>query len=324
MSLRVWVAGTSVRTRQCLQALLTDTRIQVEGVITPAPKPTGRKAVITQNPVHETAENANLSVVLVENKLGTNTQATLKHFDQPDILLVVDFGYLVPAWLLNWPTLAPVNIHPSQLPRWRGSSPGQFTLLFGEDNSAVTVMVMNEGLDTGPIITQPPFVVDQTWTSAEYYAHAFNLIAEKLADILVEFSTTVQTTSQPEQSPTPTARRLDRDDGFVAWDVLKQLLTGSFDPSTAPIGAVSELLLEVQADTGNIYTVISRAIRAFSPWPGVWTTIPTTKGDKRLKIISLEASSSNRLVLDQVQLEGQSSTHWKNLQTSIPDFSEIA
>jgi methionyl-tRNA formyltransferase len=67
-------------------------------------------------------------------------------------LLVVDFGYLIPTWLLQLPAIAPLNIHPSELPKWRGSSPGQFALLFknlGRETTqtAVTLMVMNEGLD---------------------------------------------------------------------------------------------------------------------------------------------------------------------------------
>lgn len=324
MPISVWVAGTSERTAQCLQALRSDDRLQVNGVITPSPRLAGRKQVLTKNPVQELAEGAGLPIVLIEKKLGADTQAELAKFSRPDILLVVDFGYLVPKWLLDWPTTAPVNIHPSQLPRWRGSSPAQFALLFGEVDSAVTILVMNEGLDTGPIITQLPFGVTETWTSTEYYAHAFQMTTDKLADILVTFLENTATTPQPAESPTPTARQLDRNDGFVAWVLFKQLLTGQADPQAAPMGQLSELLLEVQADTGNIYSVVDRAVRAFSPWPGVWTTVPTTKGNKRLKILSLETSSRNRLTLGQVQLEGQSSTHWKNLQTLIPDLSEIA
>lgn len=352
--LAIWVAGTSQRTASCLQTLLADDRICVEGVLTPFPQrnhrvktqvlaeesPTGRSASnmsvsdlkaaldageLTPNPVHSLALTHQLATVLVtSNRIDGFVRHQIEEFSRPDILLVVDFGYFIPSWLLAWPMRAPINIHPSQLPRWRGSSPGQFALLYGEVESAVTVMVMNEGLDTGPVITQLPFPVEATWTSAEYYAAAFTLINQHLVEILLAFDPHQKLIPQPEESPTPIARKLNREDGFISWSVLKQLLAGTIAVDEAPIGELSPLMLEAQGEMADIYRVIANAYRAMTPWPGLWTQVSTSKGEKRLKILRLELVENphRHLELTLVQLEGQQPATPASLKSLVPDFNQ--
>ncbi len=178
LPITVVIAGSTHHTLLCAESLLANDAFHIMGIITPVPKPAGRKKEIKKNPLHAFAEKNAIPTILIEKKIGEHVHLQLQtEWERPDILLVVDFGFLVPPWLLSWPRIAPINIHPSNLPKFRGSSPGQFVLLFGEKTSAVTLIRMDEKLDHGPIVTKVFFDVAPSWTAPTYYAHAFALIA---------------------------------------------------------------------------------------------------------------------------------------------------
>lgn len=305
--LKIWLAGTSSRSLSVLETLLGDSRMQVKGVLTPSPRKIGRKQILTANPVANKAKILGLPIVEVDQRLDQNLKNHLLKYDQPDLLMVVDFGYIIPGWLLKWPKIAPLNIHPSHLPRWRGSTPGQLVLLYGEKTSSVSLMILNEGLDTGPIIARLPFEVAQNWRTDDYYNHAFSLINEQLVDLIEKFvKNPNQVEAQPEESPTPVAPRLSKEDGFIGWQTLVGLINGTLPQDEAPITQLSKILLETQADLKNIYQVIFNASKAFSPWPGLWTIVPTSKGEKRLKLLEISYQQNpQRLILQQIQLEGK-------------------
>ncbi len=296
--LSVVIAGSTEHARMCASAIFADPRFHVTGVITPTPKPSGRKKIVQPNPLHSFAVAHDRPLVIVETKLNQEFQERLQRMiKRPDILLVVDFGYIVPDWMLSWPTNAPVNVHPSDLPKYRGSSPGQFAIAFGEKESAVTVMVMDSKLDHGPIITKVPFTIDPAWLVKDYYQHAFTLMREKLSSILFDF---VQNPSkvepQPDESPTHTARMLKREDGFIPFETLKALLTNQTSPEPIPF-----LLHFGQESTPqSLYNMY----RGFHPWPGLWTRVLIENEEKRLKLLKL-SYDGKKLSLTTVQLEGK-------------------
>ncbi len=300
--LSVVIAGSTARTLLCAQALAADPRFVVVGVLTPTPRPIGRKKILTKNPMQIWAEEQYIPIVAIENKIDESVRGKLSTENwvlNPDYLLVVDFGYILPRWLLELPTIAPVNIHPSLLPRWRGSSPGQFVLAFGEKESAVTIMVMDEQLDHGSIITQLPFTVGADWTTSEYYAHAFALATKSLPDVLVRFSQdTSLVTQQPDVSPTQTARMLSREDGFVPYQTLTRLLANDKGQMT------NDKLLEVPfLSTYSLNTspqTLYNLWRGLSPWPGLWTLVD----GKRMKLLTMHMDAE-KLILDEIQIEGE-------------------
>ncbi len=311
----VWIAGTTRFTKQCMDAFLQDERFEVTHCITPEPRVIGRKQLLTQNPVHEAAEANTLSYTLVNKKIDATIKEKLNSLAAPDILLVVDFGYIVPQWLLELPKVGPLNIHPSLLPRWRGSSPGQYTLLYGETHSAITLMQMSSGLDEGPVITQLPLTVQPTWTAADFYATAFNTISPLLADLCIQYcGQPLATTPQPALSPTPKAERFSKEDGFVSWEVLTAAQT---EPSSIEVcerdGTTSAVIRAAAKSAPNLAVLIERACRALSPWPGLWTLFPTSAGVKRLKIHSCSLHE-NKLRLETVQVEGKTNVHFSEVK----------
>ncbi len=316
MSYRIAIAGSTTHTVRMATALQADPRFEVTYTISPAPKPVGRQQVLTANPLAEWARDSQLENLEVARRLDDPLRAIIIAAGEIDLLLVVDFGYLIPQWLLDWPKIAPLNIHPSALPKWRGSSPGQFALLFEgladhDQHSAITLMVMSAGLDEGPIIAQLPFAIEPTWTQTEYYQHAFALLAPQLPDLLVTFAKDPsRLTPQPATSPTMVARRLNKADSYVPWPTLRQLQQGQFyetPKSSEASGLLLALLTNSQLcpNAATQIRLISNACRAFQPWPKLWTLLPTHKGEQRMQILSVTANAQ-QLQLEQVQIEGKS------------------
>lgn len=319
----VGVAGSTSHTRLCAEALRMSGNFEIVWVLTPPPQPLGRKHELTKNPLHLWAEEHSFPVVFVEGKIRSELQPQLQ--PQPDFLLVVDFGYLVPSWLLAWPRIAPLNIHPSLLPRWRGSSPGQFVLLHGEKRSAVTIMVMGEGLDTGPLLWQGEFSVDPMWSQTSYYKHSFEFAAKELPAVMEQVASgSLKPQPQLEASPTAIAKRFKKDDGFIAWETIAQAANIAFqksqDISELTGQHTSQLIQEVHENTQQSWhQVINNAVHALSPWPGIWTYLPTTKGLKRMKVLETR-TQNDQLVLEIVQIEGELMIHWDDVKPRLSPF----
>ena len=292
---KIWIAGSTQRTTQVADTIFQDNRFKISHIITPQPRKVGRKQEEVINPLHRFSKNNQISTTLVDKKIDNETKLKLLSLEKPDILIVVDFGFWVPKWLLDIPKKAPLNIHPSLLPRWRGSSPGQNVLLSDEKESAVTLMIMAKEMDAGPILKQVPFEVGPSWTQIEYYKHSFDLICKNLTDYLNEFMNEKLTeTPQPKESPTPIAQKLDKKQSFREWGEIKKAM-----------------------ENGNNAKEIERACRAFYPWPKLWTVVSTQKGDKRLIIHQCSLDTNKALVLEKVQIEGKDISNWNEIKNIV-------
>jgi len=327
MTYRLGIAGSTKQTVMMAATMAADPRFEISFTLSPSPRPIGRKRELQKNPLQVWSEKKQIPAVVLEQKILPELRSELEQFGAIDLLLVVDFGYLIPKWLLDYPKIAPLNIHPSALPKWRGSSPGQFVLLHQKlvddsANSAITLMVMDQALDQGPVIAQLPFVVKTDWTQGDYYQHAFNLLAPQLADLVADFATgKLLAQVQPLESPTSIARRLVKTDSFVAFENLRKLMEKS-EKLVSPPTEQASLLTEMLGDQKLCPTreaqiqLIHNACRAFAPWPGLWTLVKTNQGEKRLKILSCHLEE-NRLVLDEVQSEGKEKCLYREYKNAI-------
>ena len=293
----VAIAGTTQRTVICAQALINHPQFKITTVITPKPKPVGRQQILTPTPVQKFADSNQLPTVIIKNKIDEEVKKEILAYPKPDFLLVVDFGYLVPKWLLDLPKIMPLNIHPSALPKWRGSSPGQFVLLHGEETSAVSMIQMTDKFDQGPIVWQQEFEVNPSWTQTEYYRHSFELVAQNLAEVMINLAENkIQPTPQPADSPTQLAKQLSKDDSFIDWQNVNQAMTNN-----------PQLALKLE-----------RASRAYSPWPLLWTKIQTNQGQKRMQILKTQLENQ-LLKLEEVKIEGMTAKPWAEVKNSILD-----
>lgn len=328
MKYQIAIAGSTHYTVKMAQALLDDARFDITFTLSPVPKEVGRQAILSKNPLHEWSFDKKITHLLVEKKIDDDLRQKIEKLNQKiDFLLVVDFGYLIPQWLLDLPKIAPLNIHPSLLPKWRGSSPGQFALLMqnltpNSQSSAVTLMVMNAGLDQGPLIAQLPFDIEPTWTQSEYYQTAFALIARQLGDLISDFAEgKIKAQAQPLESPTLIARRLKKEDSFIAWEDLQLLMNGKSEKVKNKENR-STLLYEILDDQEICPNrlaqsqLLANASKAFTPWPNLWTIIQTTKGEKRMKILDSQ-NQGEQLLLNRVQIEGKNPCSFNECKNSI-------
>jgi methionyl-tRNA formyltransferase len=298
MNYSIAIAGTTDRTKLCAETLLDHPQLEIPFIITPTSKPIGRKKLLTPNPLHKFADSNQIPTVLVKNKIDESIKEQILAHQKPDFLLVVDFGYLIPDWLLELPRIMPLNIHPSALPKWRGSSPGQFVLLSGAATSAVTIIQMTAEFDQGPVVWQEEFAVDPSWTQTEYYQHSFQLVTQSLADVILRLTENkITPTPQPLTSPTPLATKIDKADAFVKWEMIETAMAN---------------------DKGNA-SYLERACRAYSPWPLLWTQISTNKGQRRMQIISTTLDKKGLLKLEKVKIEGMDIKPWVEVKNVVKD-----
>ncbi|OGJ22543.1 MAG: hypothetical protein A2804_02095 [Candidatus Pacebacteria bacterium RIFCSPHIGHO2_01_FULL_46_10] len=284
------LAGTPHVTVTVAEALVSAGHILV-GVICPFPKPVGRKKIVTPCEVELWAVKKHILVFHVDQTVLQN-----KSVDLPpaDVLVVADFGFLIPAWLLHHPSHGALNLHPSLLPRWRGAVPVPLTILAGDMETGITVIKMNEKFDEGAIVAQKQVKILPDDTTPSLLARAFEVGATLIVEVLPKYlAGTLQGTPQPKDSPTPTTFRFTREDGFVPLEIVRTTIKGKKLTGTLPLLEKYHILLTVET--------LERMVRALTPWPGVWTTAPD---GKRVKI--LEARVENhQLHIKRIQFEGK-------------------
>lgn len=234
-----------------------------------------------------------------------------------DLAIVADFGLIIPQNIFNLPKYKTLNIHFSRLPQFRGPSPVQYSILLGEKSTWISIIIMDETLDTGDIIWQKEVKLAGDETSGNLYQKLFTIVSLELPNIIHKFIDGKLTPKKQDHREATYTKHLTRQDGYIP-------------PQT----------LSAALDKGIESVSIERKIRAFSPWPSVWTEI-TLQGrplqkpakqskKKRLKILKAHlqplasqghALRSWEIKLDQVQLEGKKPASWKQFLEGHPDFS---
>jgi len=322
--LHLALAGSTTHSVSCGQALQQNPNFSVDWVVAPQPKKIGRKQILTANPVHNWADKQAIKTFSIKNNLDElKPELIQQQLDNPiDYLLVVDFGYFMPNWLLALPNKAVLNLHPSALPEWRGSSPGQFVILFAQQTSAITLMRLINKLDAGPIIAQEKFSVEDNWTSVDYYQHSFKLAQQQLADWILAYDQgELSERAQPDLSPTPQAKKINKQDAGVPWAILQKLISTN-DTTLADLvpmlNSINLLEKILKTNSTTMWSqLITRACRAFQPWPVLWTEIPTTKGNKKMQILDCKVDALGKLQLQQVKIEGQQQAQWNQVKNTI-------
>ena len=216
-----------------LQRLLRSTH-QVVAVFTQTPKPKGRGMKISQPPVHVIAADNNIPVHTPTSLRLAEVQKQIYGIDA-DIIVVVAYGFIVPMNILTAKRYGCLNIHPSKLPRFRGAAPLQRTIIAGDPETAVCIMQMDEGLDTGDIILQEDFPISPDITLKKLH----DTCATKGADLLIKTLDNIDTLPRAPQKTNGItyAHKLTKEEGKIDWND----------------SAVN----------------IERKIRGMSPWPGV-------------------------------------------------------
>jgi methionyl-tRNA formyltransferase len=188
----------------------------VVGVLTQPDRPKGRGRQLAASPIKELALAGGL-LLAQPARLSSEAERAAVAAWEPDVLVVVAYGLLVPPAVLGLPRLGCVNIHPSLLPRWRGAAPIQRTVMAGDPETGITIMLMDEGLDTGPILLQERTPLSPEETSGALHERLGLLGA---AVLLKALDGLAEGTVTPRPQPTlgvTYASKLEKSEARIDW-----------------------------------------------------------------------------------------------------------
>ena len=237
---RVVFMGTPDFSVPSLQRLHNDPRFEVVGVVTQPDRPAGRGRSITPPPVKQAAQEAGIPIFQPETLRSPEAVQQLRDWSC-DVIVVVAFGQILRSEVLELPPFGCVNVHASLLPRWRGAAPIQYALCAGDSETGITIMKMDRGLDSGPIISQQSIPMAEDETGPSLHDRLAVLGASLLPDVLHEYLTgSLIPMPQPEEGIT-LAPTLKKRDGEIDW--------------------------------AQPARMIDLHVRAYTPWPGTHTTL---------------------------------------------------
>jgi methionyl-tRNA formyltransferase len=221
-SLRIAFAGTPEFALPALDALAASTH-RLVGVLTQPDRPAGRGRALRASPVKRRALALGLPVAQPERLAGGAELDALRAW-QPELLVVVAYGVLLPPAVLELPRLGGLNIHASLLPRWRGAAPIQRAILNGDTESGVSIMQLDAGLDTGPILAQQPVAIGTDMTSAALASLLAGQGARLLLEVIAQLlAGTVSARAQPTEGVTY-ARKLEKREALIDWTAAARLI----------------------------------------------------------------------------------------------------
>jgi methionyl-tRNA formyltransferase len=292
--MRIIFIGTGEIGLPALEALAKSSDHQVLAVITQPDKPVGRQLKQAASPIKEAAFRLHLQIYQPE-KIGAAAAVAQMTYLRPDLIVVAAYGQILPKEVLHLPRFGCLNIHASLLPKYRGASPIHAAIAAGEKEAGVTIMWMDEGLDTGDILSQESVTLRRHETTGTLHDRLAKLGADALMKALPLIAERKAPRTRQDSAQATLTKKLKKEDGHIKWDRPQR---------------------EIDA-----------YIRAMTPWPSAYAWLPQEKELKMLKIFTtiisrrakgkpgeilrvdrhgiLVAASEGGLLLREVQLEGK-------------------
>ncbi len=244
--------GTAQLSCASLEALLKKPALQVVSVVTQPDKPSGRKLKLQSSPVKELALHHGIPLLQPERARNEQFIQQLRAL-QPELIVVAAYGQILPMAILELPRLGCINVHTSLLPKYRGAAPIQWAILNDEPETGVTIMKMDQGLDTGDILTQERTRIEMEDDSTTLHDRLARIGADLLIRTIPDYvSGRIQPQPQPGEGVTH-APKIRKEDGRLDWNQPARVLWNK--------------------------------VRGLTPWPGAFTYI---EGGKLLKIWKAE------------------------------------
>lgn len=242
--LRIIFMGTAELSCASLEALLHSAACEVVAVVTQPDRPKGRELKLQSSPVKEIAARAGLPVLQPEKARDEKFIGELRRL-QPDMIAVAAYGQILPPGILDLPRFGCVNVHTSLLPKYRGASPIQSAILNGDAETGVTIMKMDAGMDTGAILAQEKTPIHPGDNGQTLHDRLAQMGAQLLVRTIPDFAAgKIQPRPQPADGVSH-APKIRKEDGRIDW--------------TQPARA------------------IWNRVRAFTPWPGAFTHLPSPR-----------------------------------------------
>jgi len=234
-----------------LKALLAQDE-NVVCVVTQPDRPRGRGRKVLPPPIKELAKAADIPILQPERIKNNDFSTILKKYE-PDLIVLTAYGNILPSDIINLAPLGTINVHGSLLPKYRGAAPIQWALINGETETGITIMQMDEGIDTGNILLQEKILIEPTDTTATMSVKLAELGGEALVKALDLLRLDKLTPVKQDDSQASLAPLLKKENGLVDW--------------------------------AQSAEQISCLIRGLDPWPSAYTII----SGKRLRLFSPRA-----------------------------------
>jgi methionyl-tRNA formyltransferase len=249
--LKVVFAGTPDFAARHLQGLI-DSPHQIVAVMSQPDRPAGRGTHLQSSPVKAVALDAELPIWQPASLKSEDSAAILSQYEA-DILVVVAYGLILPAAILGIPKLGCLNVHASRLPRWRGAAPAQRAIESGDTDTGVSIMAMELGLDTGPVLLTRTLPISSGHTGGTLLDDLAQLGVTALIDSLENIDTLLPKAAPQDDCEATYAHKVEKHEGALDWSADAALL--------------------------------ARRVRAFHPAPGCYTLL----GGDRLKVLAAHA-----------------------------------
>ena len=292
--MRIVFIGTGEIGVPALRALLHSPDHRLSGVVTQPDKPVGRAQKIQPPPIKAALAGTTVPVLQPARIRSEEVVAQIRALE-PDVIVVMAYGQILPKSVLAIPRIACLNLHASLLPRHRGAAPIQAAIAAGDRETGITVIYMDEGLDTGDVLLQRTLPISPNETGGSLHDRLAQLAPSVLLDALAQLAAGSAPRTPQDSALASYAPKLTREHGKIDWTEEAE--------------------------------VIERKIRAFDPWPGAFTQLADASRKLRnLKIFRVTVIEQNfgppgaisrpndqvvvttgrgALRLDEVQLEGK-------------------
>ena len=230
-------------------AALVEAGHEVAAVYSQPPRRAGRGQKERPSPVHAWAEEHGLPVRTPRTLRDEGAQAEFAALDL-DAAIVAAYGLILPLPVLEAPRLGCINVHASLLPRWRGAAPIQRAILAGDTETGISIMMMEEGLDTGPVLRMESLPIGPETTAGDLHDALAALGGRMIAPVLADFEAGHIVPEPQDDAGTTYAKKTEKSEARIDWS--------------------------------EEASMVARRIHAFAPWPGAWFTL----GGERVKALA--------------------------------------
>ncbi len=263
-------------------AKLIDAGFIPAAVVCNPDRPVGRKKIVTPPPVKEVIREKGLekSVQIFQPETLSSICSSLSSLS-PDLFIVASYSKIIKKEILDIPKLGTIGVHPSLLPKYRGASPIQSAILNGEIITGVTLYMIDEKVDNGPMIAQQEFPISNL-QFPELLEKLAKLGGSMLVETLPKFLAGEITPQEQDYDRATFTKKFTTQDGFIENSDLEKAIN----------------------EGGNIAVKIFNKIRALNPEPGTWTLRQAQGKLQRMKILEAELTLENKLKLKTIQFEG--------------------
>ena len=290
--MRLAFMGTAELAVPCLEAVANMPGHEVVAVITQPDRPKGRDLKPVPPPIKVAGERLGIPVrqpLKIREPAATDSLRAA----QPDLVIVVAYGQILPKAVLEIPRLGCVNVHTSLLPRWRGAAPIAYAILHGDRETGVTTMYMDERMDTGDIILQRSKAIGDDDTSATLHDRLAKVGAELLGETVGLIAEGKAPRSRQDEARATYAKKIVKEDGRIDWarsavEIERQIR--AYNPWPSAYTQLSGLILKIWR---------AQVVENAGGKPGeILTEFVVATGQSGLRILELQPANGKRMPVD--------------------------